>query len=344
VKDVIREPLFNRFYRACKQWKDWTGRGDFYAGTKFVRSILVRAIEEGWKPRVWPSRQASANVRGRGRVVVVFEIARPDIRRMIFAILDYLNYRRRGGRYSRITGSDIMCGAYERELPDEVLMVLQESDSVVVGNFGWWVAWLIMYLTESQVSHVAVYNGNRTIFHATVRGARVDPIEVLFGPRMRLLACKMPIDPEKRKAVDATDVAAYTGRRYSKLLVLLKGWAIVSGRDVPAFRWRYFADISIAILCVEAVVLYLLHIDLGLYWAVVAYFALIWINRFRWPPTEVTSLFGRYYGKPSDLLKWVAKGGGAFLPDPVSPWVKRFGMAANSPFESHIFRRRSEND
>ncbi len=29
VKDVIRETLFSRIYRACKEWKNWTGRGQF---------------------------------------------------------------------------------------------------------------------------------------------------------------------------------------------------------------------------------------------------------------------------------------------------------------------------
>jgi len=30
LKDVIRETLFSKVYRACKEWKGWTGRGEFF--------------------------------------------------------------------------------------------------------------------------------------------------------------------------------------------------------------------------------------------------------------------------------------------------------------------------
>jgi hypothetical protein len=48
VKDVIRETLFSQIYRACKEWKEWTGRRDFFDRMELVRRMMVLSIENGW--------------------------------------------------------------------------------------------------------------------------------------------------------------------------------------------------------------------------------------------------------------------------------------------------------
>ena len=48
VKDVIREALFSRIYRACKEWKGWTGRSNFLERMELVRRIMILTIENGW--------------------------------------------------------------------------------------------------------------------------------------------------------------------------------------------------------------------------------------------------------------------------------------------------------
>ena len=48
VKDVVRETLLSRIYRACKQWKNWTGRGQFFERMDLVRQIAILTIERGW--------------------------------------------------------------------------------------------------------------------------------------------------------------------------------------------------------------------------------------------------------------------------------------------------------
>jgi hypothetical protein len=45
VKDVIRETLFSRIYRACKEWKNWTGRGQFCDRMDLVRQMMILTIE-----------------------------------------------------------------------------------------------------------------------------------------------------------------------------------------------------------------------------------------------------------------------------------------------------------
>ena len=48
VKDVIREALFSKIYRACKEWKGWTGRGRFFERMDLVRRMVILTIEHGW--------------------------------------------------------------------------------------------------------------------------------------------------------------------------------------------------------------------------------------------------------------------------------------------------------
>jgi hypothetical protein len=50
VKDVIRETLFSRVYRACKEWKGWTGRKNFFERIDLVRGLMVMTIENRWPP------------------------------------------------------------------------------------------------------------------------------------------------------------------------------------------------------------------------------------------------------------------------------------------------------
>jgi len=55
VKDVVRETLFSQVYRACKEWKRWEGRGDFFKRMALVRQMMFMTIEKGWIPGHGPA-------------------------------------------------------------------------------------------------------------------------------------------------------------------------------------------------------------------------------------------------------------------------------------------------
>ena len=48
VKDIVRETLFSGVYRACKEWKGWSGRGRFFERMELVRRVMISTIEYGW--------------------------------------------------------------------------------------------------------------------------------------------------------------------------------------------------------------------------------------------------------------------------------------------------------
>src|SRR5438477_88637 len=53
-KDLIRETLLSQIYRACKEWKNWQGRAEFFQRMSLVRQIMILTIENGWKPGLGP--------------------------------------------------------------------------------------------------------------------------------------------------------------------------------------------------------------------------------------------------------------------------------------------------
>ncbi|CAN5617100.1 hypothetical protein BH18VER1_BH18VER1_18750 [soil metagenome] len=54
VKDLIRETLFSRVYRACKEWKNWSGRKGFFDRIDFARRVLIATIENDWEAGLGP--------------------------------------------------------------------------------------------------------------------------------------------------------------------------------------------------------------------------------------------------------------------------------------------------
>jgi len=60
VKDVIRETLFSRIYRACKEWKGWTGPDGFSERMQARRRMMLLTIEHGWQAGFGPSGKAYA--------------------------------------------------------------------------------------------------------------------------------------------------------------------------------------------------------------------------------------------------------------------------------------------
>ena len=64
VKDVIRETLFSRVYQACKEWRGWTGKRNFFERMDTTRRMLMMTIECGWEPGLGPGGKPYARCTG----------------------------------------------------------------------------------------------------------------------------------------------------------------------------------------------------------------------------------------------------------------------------------------
>lgn len=232
---------------------------------------------------------------------------------MLFAFVDYQQYKRKTGRFARDLTKSIMGGAFEGLVPETAVQMLRPGDVLVVQTLERFASWAIMYVTQSEVSHVVFYVGDRKIAHATpARGVVIDPIETLFAPNTRLLPCVWPMPDEKRAEVARAVRESYEGRPYGWIPALRKGMRILVGRDWPAFRWSFFVDISLFIFLLDLPFLLVVEHPV-LTWLMLVLLSLIAWNAVYWRIRPLK--FNESTAKPTDILRLIQFSGGSFLFD-----------------------------
>lgn len=223
---------------------------------------------------------------------------------MLFALYDYLQYRKRSGRYEKdINKSGSLMGqAFDGNIPEKILSLLNSGDIICIQNFGWWVSWLIMYLTSSSISHVTFYIGNRTITHMTLDGLVKEPIEILYKPESRILPFIWFIHADKRREIETTLNLMKDRVYYDKVLVLKKGLYIVSGRDWSLYRWTFLIDIVLTLIFLELLIFPFIKLPVFSFFIVV-YLLILLINRIVWgkKPAIVTY--------PEQFINWLFRTG-----------------------------------
>lgn len=230
---------------------------------------------------------------------------------MIFAIIDYCNFLNQSGRFSRKNLSEPMAYAFEEYIPDKIMKSLQAGDIILHASFDWWVSWAIMYFTSSLISHCAIYVGNGQILHSTVSSSIKEPIESLYRKKSRFIIARFRIPQEKQIKQDQIDDSKYVGIPYSKKVVFKKFLYIISGRNWPCFRWKFYLDILILFLLIDIPFLYFMKspvfliIPFLLFW-----FILVNAIRWRYNPLPLSDL-----GIPADTLSLVVKNLGIVILD-----------------------------
>lgn len=230
---------------------------------------------------------------------------------MIFALIDYLAYLRRTGRYSRDVNKSVMGGAFQGETPVKVVDLLRPGDVLLVQTLDSPVSWLIMYLTTSEISHVASYLGDGKIIHSTSTGVSIDPIEALFDQDTRVLPTQWDLSDAERVEM-VKSLKSNLGRPYGWTAVLTKGSLILSARDWPYFRWHFAADIVLLLVVLDLPALLLLHHPV-LTWIIPLYLLLVTAH---WALWKIRPLkFSEWIVKPCDMLSIVQKSGGTLMFD-----------------------------
>lgn len=92
---------------------------------------------------------------------------------MIFAAYDWVQYRRKKGRYGDIQPDGGMSMAYINRVPDDIVSQLKIGDFVFTQRLDSAKSWAMMYMTSSPVDHVAIYCGDGRVSHVTFSGHRV---------------------------------------------------------------------------------------------------------------------------------------------------------------------------
>ncbi len=243
---------------------------------------------------------------------------------MLCALLDYLSYRRRRGRFARTSASDPMCLGWEERLPDAVASRLADGDILLIETFGSFLSWLVMYFTSSQTSHVAIYCEGGRVSHMTLSRLVIEPIENLYGPNIRILPGKVNWPAKKEPMEQIT--SKYSDRPYGWYVIMRKAALILSGRHWYYFRWKFFLDISLTLVLFDAC-LYLLSGVAAMSILIPLYLLVIGINRIRWSRNPLKRT--EHTMAPAEAVLFVMNTNGTFL---VRPEGYRLMYGPGSPF------------
>lgn len=223
---------------------------------------------------------------------------------MIFAIFDYIQYRRRAGRYQRdINKSGSLMGrSFNGKIPGEIIARLRPGDLICIQNFDWWVSWAIMYLTGSSISHVAFYLGDGVIGHMTLDGAVKEPVERLWKSDARFLPFIWFMSDRQRQLIEASMDELSAVVYYDCWLLVRKALRILSGRAWGSFRWTLFADVVFSTALLDLVTV--LVVGIPVFSALlVPYTLLLIVNRLRFTQEPVLA------GSPEELINGLFRTG-----------------------------------
>ncbi len=193
---------------------------------------------------------------------------------MICALIDFACYRLELGKYN--SNSSALKGWISKDGHEMLIGTLQVGDALFVHTRRSLLAWLVMYITRSPISHMAIYVGSGKILHATTAGVTYDEIHVLLRNGSMVTPLILPIASPQRPPIGGA-AEQYLERPYGWSMVICKGLLRLFARDLRAFRREFLADGVIAIFLVSFVISQ--AFDLRLWpWLLAVYFSVLLFN------------------------------------------------------------------
>lgn len=158
---------------------------------------------------------------------------------MILAILDYFKYRKRLGKYSDKSLRKIgLKKASASEFPNWKHIPFGKCLFVHTANS--FLSWVIMYFTNSVLSHTAIIYGHGIVHDTTTDGILRHSLENYFDGESYITFRDLPSNrtPEEMRAfLDST-----LGHRYNWTGVCINAFHIAIANNT-VFSWRLFFDL-----------------------------------------------------------------------------------------------------
>lgn len=160
---------------------------------------------------------------------------------MLFAVADYFRYRFRLGKYS-----------HESMIQEGWLLARNEyfpnwqhstcGDLIFLSTSGSWLSWMVMYFTNSIVSHVAQFYGDGIVHDCTTSGVIRHPFGDYLDGRsyIRVMPAPLPLridKPKLRSTMDKNLGRPYGWRKAFTMFVSIN----LGVRH--EFSWKFAADI-----------------------------------------------------------------------------------------------------
>ena len=171
---------------------------------------------------------------------------------MIFALIDWLQYKIKKGRYGDIQPDGGMSMAYINHVPDEIISQLNIGDFVFTQRLDSVKSWAMMYMTSSPVDHVAVYCGNGRIAHVTFSGQRIHFLNTV-AKGSRVLILRVARSKVERLGSILSEFKARVDERgqlsHALPISLQLAWGaldILLNKYPDRFRFKFLADLLLA--------------------------------------------------------------------------------------------------
>ena len=194
----------------------------------------------------------------------------------MFTLYDYIRYVLKPGRFGIHGRTSVMTRAFRGYIPEHILKKLQPGDLFFVQSLGSWLSWLIMYLTRSEIGHVAVYEGDLKISHSTLSGVRSDSIDAIISQDTLIVPCGLRLSAEQQGKIGEFTFK-HQGLPYDWNIVVRKGLRIILGREPHYFRLTFFADL-IVLLVILDIPMMLITGRVVFMWLLLAYTVIVTAN------------------------------------------------------------------
>ncbi len=195
---------------------------------------------------------------------------------MLFAILDYINYKRGRGIYD---GKSIMEKGGRLAIAENFLgfqdfnprhfLLLHQRDSVL--------SWTVMYFTASEWSHVANFTENGCILDATTSGIIEHSFSDYFDGKSYILIKMVKGMTDEGAAKAITWARKQIGRPFGWHQVFSIFWGVVFGTH-DCYRIRVSADVLILLLLFSPLVYLSRSFGVFLACLSVVYILVVFIN------------------------------------------------------------------
>ena len=234
---------------------------------------------------------------------------------MIFALLDFLQYRSRTRRYGDDPKQNFLALGHLGKIPQNTIDLLEPGDVLLTQKLDSLFSWGTMYFGTSPVDHLAIYIGDNKVIHATLSGVKEHSL-LVFGNNTRVLPARLnlndlPRSENKGESLPREETEKEGSRRLYHFLppkyqLLWVAGRILLGLEPDLFRWKFYLDLCLLAALMDSILIvttgYVFFLAACILWAL-PLIANLMIYRYRIrhnlpvDPTSHPDLFLRVLGR-----------------------------------------------
>lgn len=200
-----------------------------------------------------------------------------QIYKMIFAISDYYQYKKRSGRYSHdeyISDGWLQANIENFPSPEKY----PPAETLIVSTMESFTSWLVMFYTNTKASHVAILDGKGNVIDCTTSGIIKHPFTDYLDNISYLMVLSPPPPVSEKREFVIREAEKHIGEPYGWLTLFVLFLQRISGIH-SRFTWKYVFDFISVFAILIAIFYKFYFIKLLSMFMALAYLAVVCFNR-----------------------------------------------------------------